>query len=171
MLFIQGQALFWPNLRNGWSDWCEMKRKCIGWILGIICDLDLWPHSWPWPWMFQGQISKLLYLRNCWSDWCEMKRNQINRILGQVYDLAIWPHPWHWPWSFKVRVLSQEWDGGLTWNVKESSIYTMVLWPCLGKWGISNGWNKHTNPVSYWFIIYILYFHSAKLTEIICTNT
>ena len=57
-VFFQGQTLFWPYLRNGWSDWCETKRKWIGWILGTICDLDLWPHSWPWPWMFQGQISK-----------------------------------------------------------------------------------------------------------------
>ena len=57
-VFFQGQTLFWTYLRNGWSDWCETKRKCIGWILGTICDLDLWPHSWPWPWMFQGQISK-----------------------------------------------------------------------------------------------------------------
>ena len=57
-VFFQGQTLFWPYLRNGWSDWCETKRKCIGWILGTICDLDLWPPSWPWPWMFQGQISK-----------------------------------------------------------------------------------------------------------------
>ena len=44
-VFFQGQTLFWPYLRNGWSDWCETKRKCIGWILGTICDLDLWPHS------------------------------------------------------------------------------------------------------------------------------
>ena len=51
-------TLFWPYLRNGWSDWCESKRKCIGWILGTICDLDLWPHSWPWRCMFQGQISE-----------------------------------------------------------------------------------------------------------------
>ena len=57
-VFFQGQTLFWPYLRNGWSDWCETKRKCIVWILGTIYDLDLWPHSWPWPWMFQGQISK-----------------------------------------------------------------------------------------------------------------
>ena len=61
-VFFQGQTLFWPNLRYGWSDWCETKRKCIGWILDTICDLDLWPRSWPWPCMFQGQISK--YSRN-----------------------------------------------------------------------------------------------------------
>ena len=74
--------LFLPYLRNGWSNWCETKRKCIGWMLGTIYDLDLWPHSWSWSWMFQGQISKLLYLRNCWCDWCEMKRNWVNMILG-----------------------------------------------------------------------------------------
>ena len=46
-VFFQGQTLFWPYLRNGWSYWCETKRNCIGWILGTICDcdLDLWPHD------------------------------------------------------------------------------------------------------------------------------
>ena len=48
---------------NTWLDFGAVlletfkKRQCIGWILGTICILDLWPHSWPWPWMFQGQIS------------------------------------------------------------------------------------------------------------------
>ena len=103
-VFFHGQTLFWSYLSNCWSDWCETKRKCIGWILGTICDLDLWLHSWHWPWMFQGQISKALYLRNCWSDCCEMKRKWVNMILGRLYDLALWPHSWPWPWSFKVRV-------------------------------------------------------------------
>ena len=41
---FQGLTLFRSYLRNGWwSDWCETKKKNIGWILGIICDLDLWP--------------------------------------------------------------------------------------------------------------------------------
>ena len=40
-VFFQGQTLFWPYLRNGWSDWCETKRKCIGWTLGTIYDLDV----------------------------------------------------------------------------------------------------------------------------------
>ena len=29
----------------------KQKRKCSGWTLGLICDLDLWPHSWPWPFL------------------------------------------------------------------------------------------------------------------------
>ena len=45
-------------LRNGWFDWCGTKRRHISWILGELCDLDLWPHPWPWPLIFQGQISK-----------------------------------------------------------------------------------------------------------------
>ena len=27
-------------------------------LLGELCDLDLWPHQWPWPLIFQCQISK-----------------------------------------------------------------------------------------------------------------
>ena len=30
---------YWTYLRNGWSDWCETKRRCIGLILGELCDL------------------------------------------------------------------------------------------------------------------------------------
>ena len=105
-VFFQGQTLFLAYLTNGWSDWCETKRKCISWIFGTICDLGLWPYSWLWPWIFQGQISKYHFLRNCWFDWCEMKTRWVNMILGRFYDLALWPHPWPWPWScnFEVRV-------------------------------------------------------------------
>ena len=95
-----------------------------------VCDLDLWPYSWPWPWMFQGQISKLLYLRNCWSDWCEMKMKWVNMILGRLYDLALWPHPWPWPWSwnFKVKVSNSSISGmgrliNMERKVCESSIH------------------------------------------------
>ena len=38
-VFFQGQTLFWPYLRNGSSDWCETKRKCIGWTLGTYMTL------------------------------------------------------------------------------------------------------------------------------------
>ena len=57
-VFFQGQTLYLTYLRNGLSDWCETKRRCIGWILGELCELDHWPHPWPWPLIFQGQISK-----------------------------------------------------------------------------------------------------------------
>ena len=57
-VLFQGQTLYWTYLRIGWSDWCETKRRCIGWYWVKLCYLDLWPHPWPWPLIFQGQISK-----------------------------------------------------------------------------------------------------------------
>ena len=56
--FFKVKHCYWTYLRNGWSNWCETKRRCISSILGKLCDLDLWPHPWPWPLIFQGQISK-----------------------------------------------------------------------------------------------------------------
>ena len=53
---------YWTYLRNGWSDWCETKRRCIGWILGKSCDLDLSPDLW------QGSIWGLAF----WSPWDSM---------------------------------------------------------------------------------------------------
>ena len=60
-----------------WSDWYEKKRKCIDWILGILYDLDLWPHSWPWwiwvrlnhsYWKWSAGIESWDYLGNvCFS--------------------------------------------------------------------------------------------------------
>ena len=44
-VFFQCQTLFWTHLGNSRSNCCETKRKCIGWILGILCELELWPHS------------------------------------------------------------------------------------------------------------------------------
>ena len=46
---FQGQTLFWTYLRNGWSDWCETKRRFIGWYwvnyvtltFDLTRDLDL----------------------------------------------------------------------------------------------------------------------------------
>ena len=93
-VFFQSQSLFWPYLRNGGSYWCETKRKCIRWILGIKCELDLRPHSCPWAWMFR----KVKFRNSC-----------ISGIVGLI-DVkwkgseSIRPHPWPWPWSFKVRI-------------------------------------------------------------------
>ena len=75
-VFFQGQTLYWTYLKNGWSDWCEMKRRCINWVLSELCDIDLWPHPWSWPLIFQGQTQN-----SCISGiviWCETKRKQIN---------------------------------------------------------------------------------------------
>ena len=69
--------LYWTYLRNGWSDWCETKRRCIGWILGELCDLPLWPHPWPWPCSFKVKVwNRLIWgmgwgVGGVWLTWIE----------------------------------------------------------------------------------------------------
>ena len=131
-VFFQSQALFWPYLRNGWSDWCETNRKYIGGVLAIICDLELWPHSWPWPRMSQDRISKWLYLKNCWSDWCEMKGSELIGYWA-VYMALLFDHTHDLDLgvsrSESEIALSQEWDHRLTCSKKDVShpFMTMIL--------------------------------------------
>ena len=34
------------------------------WILKVKCDLELWPHTWPWPWIFMVK-----FWNSCISEW------------------------------------------------------------------------------------------------------
>ena len=102
-VFFQGQTLFWTYLRNGWSDWFETKRKCIGLILGIICGIDLWPHSWHWPWIFKVKcrnscISGIVGLIDV-----KWKGRELTWYWTDCMIFAPSPHPWPWALSFKVR--------------------------------------------------------------------
>ena len=84
-VFSRSNSIFWLNLRNGWSDWCGTRRKCIGWILGTICDLDLWPHSWPWPW---SNLTKVKF-----------QNSSISGIVGLIYVKWNWKGSeliWYW---------------------------------------------------------------------------
>ena len=54
---------FWKKLylRNGWTDW----------MLGWICDINLWPHPWSWPWILKvifWNVSTLCHPRAAWID-------------------------------------------------------------------------------------------------------
>ena len=123
-------SLYWTYLRNGWYDWCETKRSCIGWILGELCDLDHWPHPWPWPLIFQGQILKDLYLRNCYLIDVKQKESKSIRYRGDCMvlpfdhthelDLVISRS------KFEVA-LFEEWEGWLTWNKRDVSWSFMTM--------------------------------------------
>ena len=131
-VFFQGQTLFWPYLRNGWSDWCETKRKCIGWILGTICDLDLWPHSWPWPWMFQGQVLKYSSSISGIVDLIDVKWKGSELIWYWTDCMSL---PFDHTHDLDLGVLrseseitlSQEWGGRLTMNEKDVSHPFMTM--------------------------------------------
>ena len=82
---------------------------------------------------FQGQIFKMLYLRNGMANWHGTKGMWVNRMLHPLCNFQLWLQPWPWPWIFKVKfkkVVSQEWDGRLTWNERDVSRYNVghMLW-------------------------------------------
>ena len=127
---FQCKTLYWTYLRNGWSNWWETKKKFIGWILAKLCDLYLWPHTWPWPLIFQSKISKYLYLRNwylidvkqietksirCWADHMVL-------TFGHTHDLDLAVSRS----KFEIT-LFEEWKGWLTWNKRHASGSLMTM--------------------------------------------
>ena len=43
--------------RNGRADWHETKQMWVDRMLDSHCDLELWPHTWPLPWIFKVNFS------------------------------------------------------------------------------------------------------------------
>ena len=177
-MFFQGQTLFWPYLRNSWSDWCETKRKCIGWILGTICDIDLWPHSWPWPWMFQSQILRY--------------NSSISGIVGLI-DVKWKGSELIWYWTdcitlpfdhtheldlgvFKVRVWNN-FISGMGWSIDnerkgcELSIHdhdVWLLWPWWGgqRYRIVTGVTSDVGVPSTYLVLYVLFSSCYAFTHV-----
>ena len=48
------------NVTNGF----ELDHNLDLWILKVKCDLELWPHTWPWPWIFLVK-----FWNSCISEW------------------------------------------------------------------------------------------------------
>ena len=65
----------------------KQKGGAAGWILGELCDLDLWPHPWAWPLIFQSPISQYLYLRNCYLIYVKQKESKSIRYLADCMVL------------------------------------------------------------------------------------
>ena len=128
--FSSRSKTFWPYLRNG----CPIDVKQKGsasveyWVQYVT--LTFLPHSWPWPWIFLGQISKELYLRNCLSDWCEWKGSE---SIGYWADYMTLPFDHIHDLDFGVSrsefeiALPHEWNVRLTRNKNEVSHPFMTL--------------------------------------------
>ena len=78
------------------------KGMWVDRMLDSHCDLKLFPHPWPLPWIFKGQILKLLYLGNGKTNRHGTKGMWVDRMLC---DLEVWPWTWiliaqwDWPWA------------------------------------------------------------------------
>ena len=48
------------NVTNGF----DLDHNLYLWIFKVKRDLDLWPHAWPWPWIFMVK-----FWNSCISEW------------------------------------------------------------------------------------------------------
>ena len=65
---------------------CELDHNFDLWILKVKRDLDPWPHTWPWPWIFMVK-----FWNSCISGW----EGRLTLHKGVAVG-----HSWPWPWPF-----------------------------------------------------------------------
>ena len=68
-----------PDIRNSWSDWCEMKRKAINRILGWLFYFALRSHPWPWLWSFSVTVWNSLI--SGWDGWLTWNKKDVSHPL------------------------------------------------------------------------------------------
>ena len=78
------------NVTNGF----ELDHNLDLWILKVKRDLDLWPHTWPWPWIFMVK-----FWNSCISEW--EGRSTLHKGGGSRSFMTIW-----WPrsgvWIYQI---------------------------------------------------------------------
>ena len=130
-MFFQGQTLFWPYLRNAWSDWCETKSALVGyWVQYVTLTFDLThnlDHGCFKVKFWNSSISGIVALIDVkwkgseliwyWADCMTLPFDHTHDL-----DLGVSRS------DFEIA-LSQEWGGRLTWKEKDLShpFMTMIL--------------------------------------------
>ena len=125
---------FWKSrIWNGVADWHGMKGMWVDKVLDPCWDFQRSPHPWPWPWIFRVKFwnSRILWMwwpidmerRGCESIECWSHDVTFNVHLFLDFDLGF-------SWANFEKLLSQEWDGWLTWNKRDVSPQNvrLTLW-------------------------------------------
>ena len=123
-LDFQGQILKMLYLRNGRADWHGTKGMWIDRMLHPLCDFELSPQPWHWPWIFKvkfwkSRISGMgwpidMGWKGCESIECWTHVVAFNFPLTHDLDLGF-------SRSNFENAVSQEWEGRLTWNKRDVS--------------------------------------------------
>ena len=121
-LGFQGQILKMLYLRNGRADWHETKGMWIDRMLHQLCDFQRSPHPWPWPWIFKVKFWKSHISGMGWS--IDMELKGCESIECWTHAVTFNGHLTHdlylgFSGSNFEKVVSQEWDGRLTWNERD----------------------------------------------------
>ena len=86
------------NVTNGF----DLDHNLDLWILKFRHDLDLWSHTWPWPWIFMVK-----FWNNCISEW--ESRLTLHKGDGSTSFMTMtiwWPRSGVWIYQIVTRVTS-----------------------------------------------------------------
>ena len=115
---------FWKSRISGmgWPIGMESKgcESIECWT--ICCDFQCSPLPWPWPWIFKVKFRKSHISGMGWP--IDMERKGCESIECWTHVVTFNVHLFHdldlgFPRSNFERVISQEWDGRLTWNERD----------------------------------------------------
>ena len=144
-LDFQGQVSKNLYLRNGRADWHGTKGMWVDRILDPHCDFELWHHPWPGRLIFKVKFWKRcdsgmgcpidMERKGCESIGCWTHIVTLN--CDRTHDLD----PWVSRSNFE-KVITQEWDARLTWNLSKGMWIDWMLdprcdfqlWPHLWPW-------------------------------------
>ena len=88
------------NVTNGF----ELDHNLDLWILKVKCDLDLWPHRWPWPWIFMVK-----FWNSCiseWVGWLTLLKGGGSRSFMTMIMTIWWPRSGVWIYQVLTGVTS-----------------------------------------------------------------
>ena len=102
------------------ADWHGTKVMWVDRMLHPLCDFQCPLHPWPWPWIF-----KVKFLKCCISGMggqIDMERKGFASTECWTHVVTFNFHLFHdLDLGFSEKVVSQEWDGRLTWNERDMS--------------------------------------------------
>ena len=88
------------NATNGF----DLDHNLDLWILKVKCDLDLWPLTWPWPWIFMVK-----FWNSCISEWegrSTLHKGGGSRSFMTMTMTIWWPRSGVWIYQIVTRVTS-----------------------------------------------------------------
>ena len=99
---------------EGWLTWNKRDVSQKG-VTNPLCDFELWPHLWPWPWIFKVKfrnyrISEMGGPIDMEQKGCKLIgywTHYVTLNYGLTLDFS---------WSNFEITISQEWEGRLTWD-------------------------------------------------------
>ena len=88
------------NVTNGF----DLHHNLDLWILKVKRDLDLWPHTWPWPWIFMVKFWNSHIPE--WEGWLTLHKGGGSRLFMTMTITIWWPRSGVWIYQIVTGVTS-----------------------------------------------------------------